>query len=126
MKKRSSLALLLAGGMALGQGGHAAETKLPMKPLRIIRENAADALKNAKAYQWKRVALEVQRIAAAERDLHGVLHDEDAWAAETSRLHEAVKALRAASAAHDADRTQEAIPPVLDAAAAFTERRAAP
>ncbi|MEO7715054.1 MAG: hypothetical protein ABIY70_02530 [Capsulimonas sp.] len=78
-------------------------------PVSDIRDNAAAAASNAHIYQWKRVELEVVRIADAEKKV------QLSQSSKSDALSSAVRDLRAAQAAHDADRTEAAAAAVLAA-----------
>jgi hypothetical protein len=79
----------------------AAPAGSPVPTLRVILGNADAARANAGIYQWKRVNVEVDRIAAAEHTL------ESAGAADAA-LRTAVLSLRSARQAHDSDATAHA------------------
>jgi len=70
----------------------------PALNLRVIQGNADAARVNAGIYQWKRVNVEVDRIAAAEHAL-------EAAGTADAVLRTAVLSLRSARQAHDSDAT---------------------
>ncbi|BDI31019.1 hypothetical protein CCAX7_30700 [Capsulimonas corticalis] len=84
-------------------------------PVSDIRDNAAAAASNAHIYQWKRVQLEVVRIADAEKKVQA------AQSVKSETLSSAVRELRAAQFAHDADRTEAAAAQVLAATDALSK-----
>ena len=75
---------------------------LPAAPaLYVIQGNADAARINARNYQWKRVNVEVDRIAAAEHAL-------EAMGTDDASLRAAVLSLRSARQAHDSEATVQA------------------
>lgn len=114
MKKISSLfvgaALLACAAFPLTTAAAPAATSapqaaLPLGTIRTIQINAAAAHDNAGIYQWRRVNLEVERIAASE---HALEQSSAATAAPAQALRQAVLELRSAWFDHDKARTQAA------------------
>lgn len=115
------LALAIAASTAAsfaGAASSAADT-LPAKAgdtLHTIGANAVAAAGNARICQWRRVNLEVDRVAAADNSLQSELAGDSVRQADLGRLHDAVISLRAARVDRDVERTRAAASKVADLA----------
>lgn len=80
----------------------------PVRAIRTIKENSDAVQHNAAIYQWERVNLEVDRIAAAARPVRKALEGDSANKDSLATFNAAVTEVRHARLAHEVDRLVDA------------------
>jgi 23S rRNA G2445 N2-methylase RlmL len=106
-----SIAIILASSLANLSGAQAApKTNGTKVAISAIRENALAVQQNAAIYQWKRVNLEVDRIASVDIKIQATMgSDTDAIA-----LNTAIHSLRKARLDHNSEAAVDAAKSVAE------------